>query len=151
MQDFIGGMLESNEDGASYEGEVFDRFLRLRHGSGVELSIFDMEEPISGDLPTGEPYEMILVAALPGPVRHWSEEPWAPASGRWRGTVADACWRVPEGRYQRSRPELYAREWVLLSTPLGHLLMNPDEISAPLAAGDLLAWQDPRLDLYAVI
>ncbi|MGB8343355.1 MAG: hypothetical protein WCD86_00645 [Ktedonobacteraceae bacterium] len=41
MGQFITGILVENKDGATYEGVVYDRFLKLRLPTGKVFSIFD--------------------------------------------------------------------------------------------------------------
>lgn len=149
MTDFIRATLEQSEDGATYEGTVYDRFLVLRPSSGERLPVFDMTEPISTGLDTGQTYEVVLVAALPGPVRRLPEHP--AGADQWWGTVVEPRWKALQGAFERARPGLYAREWVLLRTPLGALLINPDELESPVSTGDILGWEEPRLDLYGVV
>jgi hypothetical protein len=150
LGNFITGLLERNEDGATYEGVVYDRFLTLRHGNGQVLSIFDMGEPISTNLPTNEIYEMVLVAAVPGDIQFFPARP-PTSTGDCHGIVIETAWNATKGSYRRDRVELYGREWMLLATPLGHLLMNPTEIGVLISVGGFVQWKDPRLDLYAVV
>lgn len=144
------GILERNENGATYEGIVYDRFLTLHHANGRILSIFDMGEPISTGLRTNKIYEMVLVASIPEDVEVFSTCP-SPATSTWQGIVVDMAWKAARGSFSRERKGLYGREWICLATPLGNLLMNPAEIGAPINAGNCVQWKDPRLDLYAVI
>jgi hypothetical protein len=53
MDEFIAGVLSENNIGAQYEGAVYDRWLTLRHASGVRLKIFDLFPPISTELSVG--------------------------------------------------------------------------------------------------
>jgi hypothetical protein len=148
--DFIAAVLERSEDGAKYESVVYDRFLTIRHSAGQVLSVFDMGQPLSGSLPVGKVYEFVLVAALPGNLQYFPTNPPPLGAEGWQGDVVDPCWRAPKGGYSRARPDLYEREWVLLATPLGRLLMSSSEIGAAASSGGVVRWQEARLDLYAV-
>lgn len=151
MAHFITGFLEHSEDGAKYDGIVYNRFLTLRHASGQVLSIFDQGQPLSGGLVTGKVYEFVLVAALPGKLQYLPTNPPYLEAGGWQGEVVDPHWWAPQGVYHRARPELYERDWGLLATPLGRLLMSPSEIGTPVHLRGLVRWQEARLDLYAVV
>jgi hypothetical protein len=151
MKKFIIGVLERNEPGATYQGRVYDRFLMLRPSDGTTLHVFDKGEPISSGLATGESYEVVLLAAIPGPVLVFSARSEGVQLSERRGEIIEPGWRAMEGGYRCVRPELYQRDWVLLRTSLGQLLMSPSEIGINLRAGDFLEWQEPRFDLYAVI
>lgn len=151
MGTFIKGTLVRNDDGATYDGEVYDRFLTLRAVDGRDLPIFDMGDPISTGLPTGRAGEMVLVAAVPGAVRLGTATSPTADAETWQGTVLDPRWRAQADDFSRARPELFEREWALVETPLGRLLMDPDEIGDAVEPGALLRWHGARLDLYAVV
>ena len=155
MGNFITGVLIQNEDGATYEGVVYDRFLKLQHPRDYVLSIFDPIEPISTNLRVGETYELVLVPFVVS-VKHVSISESTLknryiSSGVWQGIVIDLNWRTSEGSYRLARPELYDREWILLETSLGQVLLNPRSIETVLNKGDIVEWENVRLDLYAVV
>ena len=151
MGNFIKGILERNEEGAKYEGIIYDRLLRVRHPTGRSFSVFDPGPPLSGGLSVEELYEFILVAEVPGKLESFLINPPPSGTESWQGEVVDAHWRAPKGAYSRERPHLYDREWVLLGTSLGHLLMNPSEIGTAVSLGGVVRWHDARMDLYAVV
>ena len=62
MKGFITALLLQNEAGATYQGKVYDRFLRLQHLNGKIFSVFDPYGPISTSLHVGEVYEMIVAS-----------------------------------------------------------------------------------------
>lgn len=151
MGDFITGVLIENEEGATYEGKIYDRFLKLRLLDGHVLSIFDPFGPISTGLPEGEIYEMVLIT-LAVSVRYFATSPLPPMeSDEWQGIIIEPHWSVAEGHYRRACSELYAHEWILLATPLGQLLMSRKVLSMPVNRGGFLQWKNVRLDLCAVI
>jgi hypothetical protein len=152
MSCFVSGVLEQNEDGATYEGIVYDRFLMLRHANGKQLLIFDMTEPISADLAVGRRYTVVVVAAIPGSVQHLSREsPTLRQANGWQGVVVDPQWSASSETYRQVRPELYQQDWLLLSTPIGEMLMSPGEIAAQANQGDIIVWENARFDLYAIV
>ncbi|SRR6266568_2259485 len=150
MGEFITGVLVENKDGATYQGIIYDRFLKLRLLDGQMLSIFDPIGPISTELKTGETYELILVT-LATAVKYFSAEAPPLESSQWQATVVKPKWRALEGSYQRARPQLYSHDRVLLASSLGHLLMNPGDIGTPVSLGGVVQWNNVRLDLYAVV
>lgn len=150
MGGFITGVLLQNEDGATYQGKVYDRFLKLGLSNEQVLSIFDPFGPISTDLPIGEVYEMILVT-LATSVRYFAALPLDVETADWQGVIIEPRWRVPESDYQRTSSELYTHEWVLLATSLGKLLMNPKVFKTPISPEGVVLWNNVRLDLLAVV
>ncbi len=156
MGNFIIGVLVENEDGATYQNHTYDRFLKLQIADGQVLSIFDppgLYGPISTGLNTGESYEMILITLpVPRSVHYFPTSPLHVEINLWQGTVVDTHWRVPEERSYKGVHEYLAdREWMLLTTSRGDLLMNPKEISIPVSKGGVVQWENLRLDLCAVV
>ena len=150
MEDFITGVLVQNEEGATYEGTVYDRFLQLRLKQGQVLSIFDPPVPISTNLLVNEVYQMVL-AVLAISVTPAAENPSELKADEWEGTIAELDWKVPQERYRSARPSLSSRSWVLVTTSLGQLLINRKEITSPISVGERVRWENIRFDLYAVI
>ncbi|GAC1566007.1 MAG: hypothetical protein NVS3B14_05740 [Ktedonobacteraceae bacterium] len=150
MGDFITGVLLQSEDGATYQGRIYDRFLRLRHLHGQVLSLFDPFGPLSTDLSIGEVYEVIL-ASLGESVRYFSEPPLTLENTEWQGVIIEPHWRAPESTYQRTSSELYAHDWVLLGTSLGRMLISPTVFKTPIKPEGFVQWDNIRLDLLAVV
>lgn len=151
MAAFISGLLEANEPGATYMGTVYDRFLTLRHPTGKILTIFDMHA-ISTELLSGTTCELMVRATLWRSLRYHRNPTSAPRTTVWVGEVASLDWKPPKDAcYQFVNPELFATEWVIVTTPLGQLLMSPEEIGQTLDVGGVLEWEGERLDLLAVI
>ena len=148
MARFVQGILIENEEGAKYEGTVYDRFLKVRLADGQVISIFDPFGPISTGLAVNEIYEMVLVT-FPVSVSYFTANPPSLASGLWQGTIVDAHWLAPRG-YRTSIERLYTRDWALLETSVGYVLMDGKEIKAPSSNGGVVQWKNVRLDLYAV-
>lgn len=156
MGHFITGVLIENERGATYEGHVYDRFLQLRLSDGQVLALFDppgSNGPISTTLSKGEYYEMVLIALpIPKSVQYFPTPPQLPLSiDVWQGEIIEPHWILPVGRYTLTHPYLSEREWVLLATTKGHLLMNPASIKASSSTKGIVRWQNMRLDLCAVV
>jgi hypothetical protein len=150
MGDFITGVLLQSEDGAVYQGRVYDRFLKLRHLHGQVLSVFDPFGPISADLPVGEVYEVIL-ASLSESVRYVSELLLTVENTEWQGVIIEPHWRAPESTYQRASSELYAHDWVLLGTSLGKVLISSKVFKTSINPEGFVQWENIRLDLLAVV
>lgn len=151
MGDFIKGVLIENEEGATYEGRVYDRFLKLRLRDAQVLSIFDPFGPISTGLAEGNVYEMILIT-LATSVKYFATVPLPPlASDEWQATIIEPRWSAVEGQYRHACSELFTKKWLLLATPLGQLLMSHKVLSIPVSPGGFVRWKNIRLDLCAVI
>lgn len=69
----------------------------------------------------------------------------------WHGVVVDPHWSASTEQYNQARPELYEQDWILLSMPLGEMLLSPGEMIASAIQGDIVVWENARLDLYAVV
>jgi len=154
--DFITGVLVENEAGATYEGHVYDRFLKLRLSDGQILAVFDPPGsfgPISTILSKGEVYEMILMTLpIPKSVQYFPASPLLSLDvDVWQGEIIEPHWVLPEGRYKLTHSYLSEREWVLLATRRGQLLMSPKVFSIPLSRGGIVQWDNVRLDLCAVV
>jgi len=150
MGAFIKGVLVENADGATYQSKVYDRFLKLHLANGQDVSIFDTFGPLSSSLSSGERYEMIL-EALATSVHYGRSTPLDVKTPTWQGVIIEPRWRAPEDQYRLSATELYTREWVLVSTSIGALLMNPKVFHTPISPQEEVLWDTIRLDLLAVV
>lgn len=157
MGEFIKGVLVENEAGAIFEGHVYDRFLKLRLLDGQILDVFDQPGsygPISTGLSIGEIYEMVLITLpVPRSVQYFPTIPLTLTSeiGFWQGEVIEPRWIVTERNYKSIHKHLSNREWMLLATNRGQMLMNPASIQALVSTGGFVQWQNMRLDLLAVL
>lgn len=162
LQEFVNGLLVSNEVGATYRGEVYDRFLKIRLNSGHTLPIFDDSwpaKPISTDLQIGNFYHMILVSSVNEHLAHFSSL-YSVGTNEWEGTVLATNWQLPHEPTQYfqcfvPRHNEFRRNWVLILTPYGGVLMAPEEVEDAIGrkvqVGDRLRWVCSRLDLLAVV
>ena len=160
MGEFTTGLLTRNAPGAQYQGAVYDRWLTLRHDSGVSLKIFDPFPPIGTELAVGERYEVILSALVPIGVAIFSAAAPELPQGWWQGTIRELEWRVPPTAACRyARANLSSGSWLLVETPVGPLLMGPRAVreaafaggKTALQVGDIIQWDFTRLDLQAVV
>ena len=151
MERFITGVLVTNKAGAIYQGRIYDRFLQIRLMDGQVLEVFDPFEPISTDISTGEIYEFIL-SSLAKSIRCFPQGVLPPSSqtNLWQGTVVQANWRFVKEDYRRIQSFAKEREWILVSTAEGRLLMNPKDIGIQVRPGDIIQWQNLRFDLCAI-
>ncbi|MBZ0291385.1 MAG: hypothetical protein K8L99_02350, partial [Anaerolineae bacterium] len=60
LMQFMVVEIVKNEDGATYEGGVFTRFLTIRTSDGHLLSVFD-PEVLSTDVEEGGVYDLLLL------------------------------------------------------------------------------------------
>lgn len=158
MSDFITGTLEQNEVGSNYEGVIYDRYLLIRLENGQSLVIFDMkhgEELLSTSLQIGETYTFVLVPLINSlemiPKTHFHstidvDDP----DELWQGEIIDLHWKAPQ-KYRIAHLGLHKYEWIVVSTPIGNLLMDTDDVRLPISVGTILQWEPGRLDLYAVV
>lgn len=160
MNKFMAGLALKTEDGEIHEGSTLDRYLTVRHSGLASICVYDPSWPISSDLTAGRPVELIIVATHFQWLRYPTVAYELGRIGTWRGIVDDPRWSACTHDFRISRPNLFRkqgkkRSWVLVSTPIGHMLLNPAEIKREIGfsveAGDILLWQDARYDLYAVV
>ncbi len=155
---FIKGIVVENRPGATYRGKVYDRSLRIAHDSGVEISILDDSYPslpISDEVQPGQVYEFLVMAAVGTPTTCSPAE--LPYNGNEYGIIAQLSWHPPAdpGLFFRwYGPRLYhnAGAFVLVETPIGHVLFGPDEICChpTVRTGWYAYWQPTRLELLAI-
>lgn len=155
MKQFIVGTLIENEEGATYEGVVYDRFLKLLIASGEVLSIFDPFRPISTGLPIDDQYEMIL-ASLPVPGSIYTDKRLLSFNENekniWKGDVIEILWVSNTENYRRIRADEFERGvWILLTTTRGNILISHKDIEMSLLVGQTIWWTSMRLDLRAII
>jgi hypothetical protein len=152
-EQFIAGTLVESKDGATYEGAVYDRLLKLQLPTGEVLPIFDGFNPISSGLVIGEWYEVVLLSLLiPGTVRYPERLSSSSANEIWQGTVREPKWRGKAKDYRFVRGyDFEDVEWALLETTWGYLLIYPKELAIPAEVGQILCWESLRLDLLAVV
>lgn len=160
MNAFMAGLPLRAENGAMHEGSTLDRYLTVRHSGLANICVYDPSWPISGDLTEGRPVELIILATHFQWLRYPTIAYELGRIGTWRGIVSDPRWSAWDYDFRISRPNLFRqkgkrRSWVLIDTPIGHMLLNPAEIKHEIGfnveAGDILLWQDARFDLYAVV
>lgn len=150
MADFIEGTLERNAPGATYEGIVYDRVLTIRNVEERRLSVFD-SEAISADLFVGELYEMLLQPLMPVSTRYSPMRPTDLDPFDCVGEVIALRWRAAGRTFRCAISDVYEREWILLATALGQLLVSKDSITVRVEVGSFLCWHESRLDLVAVV
>jgi hypothetical protein len=110
MGDFIKGVLIENEEGATYNGKVYDRFLKLRLSNGRVLSIFDPFGPLSTGLAKGEVYEMIVIP-LATAVQYFATSSSPPVENdEWQATIIETHWRAVRNHYRYACEALYAHD-----------------------------------------
>jgi len=147
---FIAGKLLVNASGATYEGRVYDRRLRVQLHQGSVISVFD-PMLLSTDLQVNEQVELALVPFASG-VQPGTGGPAAQSQGEWEGVVAECGWAVPAGLYRSAPPCIFANSrWGLLSTVFGHVLMRESQLQQTFRPGERVRWTHSRLDLYAVV
>lgn len=150
MENFIMGVLVENEDGATYRGKVYDRFLKLQLVNGKVLSIFDPAEPISVDLSVGSFYSMVLITLpLSEPISYTQEIMSDLDESAIQGRVVNIEWKGSKENYKYAHPEAYTQSWILLETQFGRLLMSQNHRRV-LKVGDNIQWKSIRFDLCAV-
>src|SRR5579863_48348 len=151
---FFKGLLVENEEGATYEGKVYNRFLKLRLLDGQVISVFD-PCAISTEISVGNTYEMILLAfPAQKSILYSSDTLLLPSileTDDWYGTVIEQHWRLIKETYRFSCSYLCDGERILLMTPRGQLLMSSKEIDSPINVGGTIQWKNVRLDLCAII
>lgn len=155
MQQFVVGTLIENEEGATYEGVVYDRFLKLQISTGEILSIFDPFRPISTGVPINDQYEMIL-ASLPVPGSIYTDKYLLPFNENekdiWKGDVIEVSWVGNLESYRCIRSDEFEREIrILLTTTRGNILLPCKYLATSPFIGQTIWWNSMRLDLRAIL
>ena len=163
MNEFVTGVLELNEVGATDGHTVYDRWLTLRLANGTAIEIFD-DQLISTDLVVGQMYDLVLIVAVPWEIRYLPSPPphidlkALEQNYVVRGVVLDPYWQATERRYRYMTAGFYKRVSVLLETAIGRLLVSRRNLEKDMqgpaeqvATGGYLEWMESRLDLLAVL
>jgi hypothetical protein len=152
LEKFVTGILEENEDGATYQSIVYDRFLKVRCANNELITIFDIPEPISTYLNAGKVYTFVLSAFVSG-LRYIEQTPVdsKEETGFMGGLIINPEWSATNSIFQYTRPELYDCTWILVATRLGHVLIDAAELQIIPIINSYLVWSSQRWDLYAVV
>jgi hypothetical protein len=141
----VTGTVVENTAGAEYEGVVFDRWLIVRLADGRRIDVFDPGPPIGDPLIPGTPAELALVAAVPTGVRVGGAGEPDPI---WHGEVVDTAWRAAPDTLEVLRPNLTEHPWVVVETPIGGLLLSPNDLPEGVREAASVSWDGSRLDLF---
>lgn len=155
---FVRGMLTENMPGATFNGVVYDRSLKIVHDSGSILQVLDdcyPSPPISHHLKIDRWYEFLLMFSIGTPTRYSLTPPSNNAALDMMATVENPDWRPPlnpQHHYRHFSPRLYhnAGGFVMVSAMWGHVLFGPDDILGNLQMGGYVRWYSTRLELLAV-
>lgn len=153
MEHFFVGTLIENRDGATYEGVVYDRFLKIRLQTGEVVAIFDGLNPISTELLISVPYEVILTSlVIPDTVRTLRKLLPCEKQDILYGVVMKHGWiGKPESYKYVHEDKLRKKDCILVATTWGNLLIDTKELENSVTVGQTIRWESLRLDLLAVI
>src|SRR5215467_13442572 len=153
MNEFVTGVLERNDAGATDGHTVYDRWLTLRLANDTAIDIFD-DELISTDLVVGKMYDLVLLVAVPWRIRYLPIPPpdvdlkALEQNYVVRGVVLDPYWQTTERLYRYVSTGFYERISVLLETAVGRILVSrlniEEDMEGPaeeVAAGGYLEWR----------
>lgn len=158
---FVRGMLTENLPGATFNGVVYDRSLRIVHETGLILQVMDdcyPAPPISEHLQIGASYDFLLMFSI-GTSTRYTITP--PSSGAVEtiAQIENPDWRPPlnpQHHYQHFSPRLYhnAGGFVLVNATWGSILFGPDDVVASkrgaVEVGGYVRWSYARLELLAI-
>lgn len=156
-ENFVKGVVLSNEVGTEYDDIIFTRWLELQCVNNFIINIFDQSKPISNNLIAGNTYELVLVASVLREVKFFEDSlPFSDfASNVWAGVIVEFPWKASENIFKQSRKGLFSGKWILVSTEIGYILLDPNNLTEQeqvnLKKGDCLQIIDTRWDLFAII
>jgi hypothetical protein len=148
-----------------YEGQIWDRFLKIQLSDGLILPIDDLSG-ISGELEVGNRYELLLNLTVAASMKYQSPAPPTldvhEATNTWGCIVVETEWHPPKNPnplYRHYSRFLYwpgpDKTFVLVKTAFGRAITNPKEVEQEtgkeVEVGGFLQIEKPRLDLYAIL
>ncbi len=163
MENFVAGILISNEPNAVYEGAVFDRYVVIQFDNSQTLVIFD-PDCRSEKLVIGERYQVLVKPFIHNLHYIENEADLKSDEGLIHGRITNLSWTPPEisSNIYRTVDALSLfkddNPFTLIETRYGTLIyplalverrakMNRDEFKL----GAFLQWEESRFDLVAAL
>ncbi|MBZ0293176.1 MAG: hypothetical protein K8L99_11480 [Anaerolineae bacterium] len=155
---FVIARIVTNEDGATYEGGVFDRFLTIEANDNSLLTIFDLEA-ISTNIEEGSTYELLLLATIMVDVKYYPPDSAVKEQPRFQAKLLNMTWSSPESGYLKLDPRLLYSfsgrrgSWVLAETGYGNILLSRSAVKkteGEIKTGGTVTWEESRFDLLAI-
>ncbi len=163
MENFVAGVLISNEPNAVYEGSVFDRYLKLQLDNGGSLVVFD-PEAISGKLVVGHRYQIIIFPLVLTYLQYIEkEENLAFKEGLIHGKIKSLNWMPPQisSNIYRAvhKGSLFGENpFILVETSYGAIILKAEVVERrtkknlkDLKIDGFLQWEESRFDLVAAL
>jgi hypothetical protein len=133
----------------AYQGEVWERWIRIVTETGEELVVSDFPL-VDVPLLKGSTYDLVVhandVYGLTFPLGVNDER--GELAGV--GTVAEVNWRPSDGQFSHVAADLFKRSWVIVELPVGGVLVSPTEFDSAPVVGDRVGWKNARYDLLAI-
>ncbi len=162
MENFVSGILISNEPYAVYEGSVFDRSLGLQLDDGQLLWLYD-PDAISGDLIVGERYQVIIqpLVFILNYIENENELDFD--KGLIHAKIRSLNWTLPEissNVYRAVDGSLFMvkERFILTETLYGTVIFSSKTIERNakmalegLKIGHFLQWKKSRFDFVAAL
>ncbi len=162
MENFVSGILISNEPNAVYEGMVFNRSLGFQLDDGQLLWLFDPND-FSGDMVVGERYQ-VIIQPLVFILSYIENEDELDFDGELiHAKIRSLNWIPPEissdvYRAVDDRLFLRGKRFILAETSYGTVIFSQKTIErkakmAPedLKIGKFLQWEKSRFDFVAAL
>lgn len=146
MQDFVSGILESNEVTERYHGIAFAHQLNIRTLAGKTLRIDD-PDAIAADLNTGKTYKLVIVVTGIERVRAFKAS--TTATSRISGTIRSLSWEPNRDHYCAINETIAADPLSVIGTAYGHVLL-PRMLLGGVVVGNAVTWGKDSYNLVAV-
>lgn len=154
MQHFIQGVLTGNFEGSIYQDVVYDRVLHVQTRNGKQLEINDAEGPISSQLQIGETYTFFLSPFYleEKDVLYYALDEDVINGAFWEGKILDLDWRPSQSSdsYECVTERFIQKDWVLIETDEGYLLMNSSVFKIAPSIGGTVQFGDIVFALHGV-
>lgn len=163
MENFVSGILISNNPHVVYEGSVFDRSLRFQLDNGQILRLFD-QNAVSEDLVVGERYQ-VIAEPLISAYLHYIEEGQDLSSekGVIHGKIRNLSWTPPKSPHIYhvvDESDFYEgnHRFILVETSYGTIIFGLDVVEREtklkleeLKIGGFLEWKESRFDFVGAL
>jgi|GEM_PF-5169918 len=152
MSSFVEATLLILDEGAEYQGQLWDRWVTLRCiADGRVIKVFDFDF-VHLPLALFEDYECLIQVTIlknlhtPSLIDDSADSSW------WQGLVVDSRWLLSESRnaFLGVSPHVYRDKTVLMQTSAGNMLMSLGEFAGTPQPGGSVSWEAVEFHLKGI-
>lgn len=152
MSLFVEATLLSLDEGAEYQGQLWDRWLTLRCiAGGRVIKVFDFDF-VHLPLTLFEDYECLIQVTIVKSLRTPSLTDDSADSSWWQGLVVNSDWLLSEScnAFLGVSPHVYRDETVLIKTSAGDMLISLGEFAGTPQPGESVSWEAIEFHLKGI-